>query len=105
MANARQKAKKYKRELEELKKLNAKPRFVERRRDVKTLATVITVDLDSEIALPPDEYFQRQLLRQLVDSDEFKLAVTFEVDTVNRYIGFPRRITKTYKAKVDVITK
>lgn len=106
--NARQKAKKYKKELEELKelwKLKPKIQLEEKRRDVKTLATVITVDLDDLNVVPPDEYFQRQLLKQLTESDEFKRAVTFEADAVDKYYGQPRRITKTYKARVDIVVK
>lgn len=70
--NARQKAKKYKKELDMLKKQTVTPLLVTENRHIKTYVIERNVEVDSTLATVPDDWIYNDMLRELVVDENFK---------------------------------
>ena len=74
--NARQKAKKYKKELDRLRSLPIKPQIV---REERRVATIRATDMrDSTFIHIPEKMIRDSLLEKIFKSDEFRNAVVIE---------------------------
>lgn len=106
--NARQKAKKYKKELEMLKNYPVRYQIVENRLDVRTLMVNTQVPIDmvrSEVGLDTiDDWYYKQLLDQIASSDEFKQAARFSKEVFPNRI-YPNPVLVKYTARVDVVVR
>lgn len=76
--NARQKAKKYKKELDELKKQTVKPVYVEQKH-LQVESFVIKHAFSESYVKLPEDVMKRQLVKQLIDDERFVDLVEFAV--------------------------
>lgn len=70
--NARQKAKKYKRELEILKKQTVKPLVITENRRIETYYIERNVEADGTLATVPDDWIYNDMLKELARDENFK---------------------------------
>lgn len=105
--NARQKAKKYKQELERLKKEPVKRYYVSStHREVKTFRASEICYLPHSINCGPDEideFYKRILLEKIVKDDLFREAVKFQKETDFTHPGNIYTKPVKYSASVDVL--
>ena len=97
--NARQKAKKYKKELDELKKLTVKPVYVEQTQLHVESLVVKHGFLEMPINLSED-VIKRQLVKQLINDERFIDLVEFEAIDPWNGVRYPNVVE--YGIRLDV---
>lgn len=70
--NARQKAKKYKQELEMLKKQTVKPLVITENRHIETYCIERNIEADGALATVPDDWIYNDMLKELAKDENFK---------------------------------
>lgn len=93
--NARQKAKKYKKELECLRSMLIKPQIIYEDRHIVTIGANLVID--SSFVCPPEEFIHKRLFSQLSESDDFRNAVVIESNHNDR------TLQTLYTARLQVV--
>lgn len=93
--NARQKAKKYKKELDRLRSSPIKPQIVYEARPITTIQASIVEE--PKLCLPPKEFIRKHLIEQICRSGEFTNAVNIESE-YNDWTGWTK-----YTATLQIV--
>ena len=97
--NARQKAKKYRKELEVLKNKTVERPFINEPCRITVLKTSLVIRDEAEIACmtPLKEYIEKELARQFAEDEDFRQVLLYETRPD------PFSLSKIYTAELRVL--